>query len=116
MADNVHDVTIATPKAAAPGTYFKVQFRAWTKFDPTNAELSEIARAVEEGNAFITAIEVIRVAADLQQIDDPDVREQFANIAAADRILRNVEELPLAVRDKLRDALGTDLGPQRLAS
>jgi hypothetical protein len=113
MPDSVYDIAVAAAKNTTPekpgpsDTYYKVQVRAWTKFDPTNAELIDIASAVEQGTAFLTAIEVARVAVGTHEIDDPDVREQFENVAAAERVVRHLEDLPDAVRDKLRSALAS---------
>lgn len=105
MPEHLHEVALAPAKAAARDTYFKLQVKAWTRFDPTQADLSDIARAVEDGTAFVSAVEVARVAAGLNEIDDADVREQFENLAAAERVLRNIEELPTPVREKLRSVL-----------
>jgi hypothetical protein len=116
MPQNPHDIALASAKAAtASDTYFKLQVRAWTRFDPSKAELIDIARAVEAGMAFVSAIEVARVATGINEVDDPDVREQFETLAAAERILRRVEELPGAVREKLRIALANEVN-ERVAS
>jgi hypothetical protein len=49
-------------------------------------------------------------------VDDPDVREQFETLAAAECLLRRVEELPEALRDKLRNALARNETRERVAS
>lgn len=116
MPQNLPDIALAPVKASSPETYYKVQVRAWTRFDPSKAELIDIARAVEAGTAFLTAIDVSQVAAGINDVDDPDVREQFETLAAAERILRKIEELPLAVRDKLRSALTNNENRERIAS
>jgi hypothetical protein len=116
MPENVRDIGLAPAKAPSADTYFKLQVRAWTRFDPTQADLIDIARAVEAGTAFVSAIEVARVAKGINDVDDPDVREQFETLAAAERILRRVEELPDAVRDKLRAALAKNETRERVAS
>src|SRR3981081_2856723 len=95
-----HDIALAPAKATSPDTYFKLQVRAWTRFDPSQADLIEIARAVEAGTGFVSAIQVERVAAGINDVDDPDVREQFETLAAAERILQKFEELPGPIRDK----------------
>jgi len=115
MPQNPQDIALASAKATASDTYFKLQVRAWTRFDPSKAELIDIARAVEAGTAIVSAIEVARVAAGINEVDDPDVREQFETLAAAERILRRVEELPGAVREKLRIALANEVD-ERVAS
>jgi hypothetical protein len=116
MPENLTDIALAAAKSTSPESYFKLQVRAWTRFDPSKAELIDIARAVEAGTAFVTAIEVSRVAAGINEVDDPDVREQFETLAAAERILLRFEELPGAVRDKLRSALANNEDGQRIAS
>jgi hypothetical protein len=116
MPENLQEIAFAPAKASSPDSYFKLQVRAWTRFDPSQADLIDIARAVEAGTAFISAIEVSRVAAGINDVDDPDVREQFETVAAAERILRKVKELPGAVRDKLRIALANDETRERVAS
>ena len=116
MPENLQDIALAPVKAPSPDSYYKLQVRAWTRFDPSKAELIDIARAVEAGTAFVTAIEVSRVAGAINDVDDPDVREQFENLAAAERILRRFDELPGAVRDKLRSALLNNETKERVAS
>lgn len=115
MPQNLQDIALA-PKTTSPDNYFKLQVRAWTRFDPSKADLIDIARAVEAGTAFVTAIEVTRAAAGIKEVDDPDVREQFELLAAAERILEKFEELPGAVRDKLRVALTNNEKRERAAS
>ena len=88
--------------------YYRVQIRAWTGFDPSRMELAEIAAEIDRGTAFLTAIEVSKVADDLNGIDDPEVRKSFENIVAAERILENVANLPKALRDRLAAALSSE--------
>jgi hypothetical protein len=116
MPENLQEIAFPPAKATSPDTFFKLQVMAWTRFDPSKAELIDIARAVDEGTAFVSAIEVSRVAVGINDVDDPDVREQFETLAAAERILRRLEELPGAVRDKLRRALANNETEERVAS
>ena len=116
MPENIQHIPLTPVEATPPDTYFKLQVKAWTRFDPSKADLLDIARAVEEGTAFVSAIEVSRVAAGINEVDDPDVREQFETLAAAERLLRRVEELPEALRDKLRNALARNETRERVAS
>jgi hypothetical protein len=116
MPENIQHIPLTPDKATSPDSYFKLQVKAWTRFDPRKADLLDIARAVEEGTAFVSAIEVSRVAAGINEVDDPDVREQFETLAAAERLLRRVEELPEALRDKLRNALARNETRERVAS
>lgn len=85
--------------------YFKLQISGWTDFDPMDKELSEITDAIEKGDGFLSAIEVVEVADDLAAIKDTEVREGFQNILAARRILRSLGDLPKKVVEELRSAL-----------
>ena len=117
MPDKIQNIAAAAVQSA-PETdrYYKIQIKAWAKFDPTNAELMEIAQAVERGAALLTSIEVTRVANDVKDIDDLDVREQFEIVAAAERLVHKVEDLPKSLRDKLRDVLASQEQQDRIAS
>ena len=115
MIDNIREIAAANAKNTGSQPYYKAQFRVWTRFDPTNTELIEIARAVDDGAALLSAIEITRVASGVAEIDDPDVREQFETVAAAERILGKVSELPEALRDRLQHALAAQHGPEQLA-
>ena len=53
-------------------------------------------------------MEVLKVEDDLASIGDEEVRECFANILAAKRLLRNAHELPKNLIEELRSALKTD--------
>jgi hypothetical protein len=116
MPEKLQEIAPDPSKATSPNTFFKLQVTAWTRFDPTKADLIDIARAVDAGTAFVSAIGVARVAVGINDVDDADVREQFETLAAAERILRRVEELPVAVRDKLRIALANSQTGERVAS
>jgi hypothetical protein len=56
----------------------------------------------------LTAIEVVKIADDLNAVDDSEVRETFENIRAAERLLRNVKSLPSPLRERLQSALISD--------
>jgi hypothetical protein len=96
-----------TTDSAEQGSYFKMQIRGWTDFDPVGKSLPEIARAIERGGGFLTAIDVLEVHDDLSAISDTQVRESFRNILAARRVLRSISELPSAVVEDLRAALNS---------
>jgi hypothetical protein len=87
------------------GKYFKLQIRGWTDFDPMDKTLPEIAEAIQRGDAFLTAIEVLEVKNDPSDISDNLVREGFQNVLAARRILRSIEALPPGLLQELRSAL-----------
>jgi hypothetical protein len=104
--------------AAAPKErYYKVQMRAWTNFDPMEKTLAEIAESMDQGNGFLSVVEVLEVAENLASVTDEDVRDGFANILAAKRLLAAVDTLPQKLKDELRSALqaGSDAGPRRFA-
>lgn len=96
----------STPEKAE--RYYKVQIRAWTSLDPADANLKQLAEFVEQGAGVLTAVEVMKVADGLGAIDDPEVRDSFENIRAAERILRNAKALPRPLREKLQSALGAE--------
>jgi len=87
------------------GSYFKVQIRAWTDFDPVDKKLPEITEAIEHGGGVLTAIEVLEVEDDVAAISDNEVKEGFQNILAARRVLRSIGELPKSLVGDLRSAL-----------
>jgi hypothetical protein len=88
--------------------YFSFQIKGWTNFDPMDKTLARIAEGLENGGGFLTLIEVLRVEDELASIDDEEVRECFANILAAKRLVRNVHELPKNIIEELRSALKTE--------
>jgi hypothetical protein len=103
--------TSASP--AQHPSYFKLQIRAWTDFDPMDMKLSEITEAIEQGGGLLTAIEVLDVQHDLAAISDSEVREGFQNILAAKRVLRSISDLPQNLVEDLRSALNTQEEAQR---
>jgi hypothetical protein len=88
--------------------YFSFQIKGWANFDPMTKTLARVAEGIEEGNGFLTLVEVLQVEDDLASIGDEEVRECFANILAARRIVRNVHELPKQLVEELRSALTTE--------
>jgi hypothetical protein len=100
---------------AAKERYYKVQMRAWTNFDPMEKTLAEIADSMDQGNGFLSVVEVLEVAENLASVGDEDVRDGVANILAAKRLLGAIETLPQKLKEELRSALqaGTDMGPRR---
>jgi hypothetical protein len=88
--------------------YFSFQIKGWTNFDPTDKTLTRIADGIEQGGGFLTLMEVLRVEEDIAAIGDEEVRECFANIVAAKRLVRNVHELPKKLIEELRSALKTE--------
>jgi hypothetical protein len=88
--------------------YFSFQIKGWTNFDPMDKTLARIAEGIEQGGGFLTRMEVLKVEEDLAAIGDDEVRECFANILAAKRLVRNVHELPKKLIEELRSALKTE--------
>jgi hypothetical protein len=88
--------------------YFSFQIKGWTNFDPMDKTLARIAEGLENGGGFLKLIEVLRVEGELASIDDEEVRECFANILAAKRLVRNIHELPKKLIEELRSALKTE--------
>ena len=91
------------PEASAPpknptdehrDKYFSFQIKGWTNFDPMAKTLARVAEGIEHGGGFLTLVEVLEVEEDLASIADEEVRECFANILAAKRLVKNVHELP----------------------
>jgi hypothetical protein len=88
--------------------YFSFQIKGWTNFDPMDKTLARIADGIEQGGGFLTLMEVVRVEDELASIGDEEVRECFANILAAKRLLQNVHGLPKKLIEDLRSALNTE--------
>ena len=88
--------------------YFSFQIKGWTNFDPMNKTLATIAENIEQGGGFLTLVEVPQIENDLASIGDEEVRECFANILAAKRLVRTVHELPKNLIEELRSALKTE--------
>jgi hypothetical protein len=109
MIDNTKPTaTKLAPDTTQPRRYFRVQIKAWTAFDPSRADLTDIANEIDRGTAFLTGIEVSKVVDDLNGIDDPEVRRSFENIIAAERILQNLSDLPQSLRERLSAALSAN--------
>jgi hypothetical protein len=92
--------------------YFKVQMRAWTNFDPMEKTLAEIAQAMEQGNGFLSVMEVVEVSDSLASIPDEDIRNGFENVVAAKRLVREVNNLPAKLKAELRSALEAEADMQ----
>jgi hypothetical protein len=90
------------------GKYHKFQIKGWANFDPTGKSLLEIAKRMEEGDGFLTLVDVVRVENDVSQVGDEEARECFENMLAAKRILRNADELPKKLVEELRSAINTE--------
>jgi hypothetical protein len=88
--------------------YFSFQIKGWVNFDPMDKTLAKVAEGIEQGNGFLTLVDVLRVEDDVASIDDEEVRGCFENLLAAKRLILNVSELPERVKEELRAALRTE--------
>jgi hypothetical protein len=88
--------------------YFSFQIKGWTNFNPMDKTLAAIAAHIEQGNGILTLVEVTKTEHDLAGIGDEEVRECFANILAAKRLVRTAKELPQNLLRELRSALETE--------
>jgi hypothetical protein len=67
--------------------------------------LARVAEGIEQGNGFLTLVDVLNVEDDVAAIEDEEVRGCFENLLAAKRLIQNVNELPAKVKEDLRAAL-----------
>jgi hypothetical protein len=88
--------------------YFSFQIKGWINFDPMDKTLASIVEGIDQGDGFLTLVEILKIEYDLASIGDEEVREGFANILAAKRLVRNVHELPKELIEELRSALKTE--------
>jgi len=95
------------------GKYSKFQVKGWVNFDATDKTLAEIAEGIEQGDGFLTLMEVLEVDDDLASIGDEEARECFENIIAARKLLQNVHELPKKLIEEFRSALNEVVAPKK---
>src|ERR1700736_720545 len=88
--------------------YFSFQIKGWTNFDPMDKTLARLAEGIDQGNGFLTLVEVLTVEDDVASIQDEEVRACFENLLAARRLIRNFNELPTRVKEELRAALKSE--------
>ena len=91
------------------GKYSKFQIKGWVNFDATDKTLAEIAEGIEQGEGFLTLMEVLEVDDDLASIADQEARECFENIVAARKLLQKVHELPKKLIEEFRSALRAEV-------
>jgi hypothetical protein len=107
MSEILRDLTKSSTSEQGE-KYFSFQIKGWTNFDPLDKTLARIADSIEQGGGFLTLMEVVKVEDNLASIGDEEVRECFANILAAKRLLHNVHGLPKKLIEELRSALNTE--------
>jgi hypothetical protein len=95
----------ATNQSSEREKYFSFHIKGWTNFDPMNVTLAQVAEGIERGDGFLTLVEVLRVEENASLIDDEEARKWFENLLAAKRLIQNMSELPVNVREELRTAL-----------
>jgi hypothetical protein len=88
--------------------YFSFQIKGWVNFDPMDKTLAKVAEGIEEGNGFLTMVDVLSVEDDVASIEDDEVRGCFENLLAAKRLIQNVGDLPAKVKEDLRAALNSE--------
>jgi hypothetical protein len=98
--------------------YFSFQIKGWTNFDPMDKTLARLAEGIDQGNGFLTLVDVLTVEDDVASIQDEEVRTCFENLLAAKRLIRNFNELPAKVKEELRAALRTEeeAPPQKIVT
>jgi hypothetical protein len=98
-------VASTNPSPEVSQKYFSFQIKGWTNFDPMDKTLAKVAEGIDQGNGFLTLVEVLKVEEDVASIQDEEIRACFENLLAARRLIRNANELPTRVREELRAAL-----------
>jgi hypothetical protein len=96
------------PRDEQKDKYFNFQIKGWVNFDPMDKTLARVVEGIDQGDGFLTLVEVLSVEDDVASIQDEEVRACFENLLAAKRLIRNVNELPAKVKDELRAALKTE--------
>ena len=91
-----------TQNHEARDRYFSFQVKGWTNFDPMDKTLARLAEGIDQGNGFLTLVEVLTVEDDVASIHDEEVRTCFENLLAAKRLIRNFNELPAKIKEELR--------------
>jgi hypothetical protein len=84
--------------------YFSFLIKGWTNFDPMDKTLAKVAEGIDQGNGFLTLVEVLKIENDVTSIQDEEVRTCFENLLAARRLIRNFNELPTKVKEEIRAA------------
>ena len=107
MSETLRDLK-KSPTSEPGEKYFSFQIKGWTNFDPVNKTLAKVAEGIEQGNGFLTLVDVLNVEDDVAAIEDEEVRGCFENLLAAKRLIQNVNELPAKVKEELRAALETN--------
>ncbi len=105
---HTHEMPQTNQNHEAKDRYFSFQIKGWTNFDPMDKTLARLAEGIDQGNGFLTLVEVLTVEDDVASIQDEEVRTCFENLLAAKRLIRNFNELPAKIKEELRAALRTE--------
>jgi|ERR1700736_5399791 hypothetical protein len=105
-----HEIPQTNQNHEPKDRYFSFQIKGWTNFDPMDQTLARLAEGIDQGNGFLTLVEVLTVQDNVASIHDEEVRTCFENLLAAKRLIRNFNELPAKVKEELRAALRTEEG------
>jgi hypothetical protein len=97
-----HEISETNQNHEARDRYFSFQIKGWTNFDPMDKTLARLAEGIDQGNGFLTLVEVLTVENDVASIHDEEVRTCFENLLAAKRLIRNFNELPAKIKEELR--------------
>ena len=97
-----HEMPQTNQNHEARDRYFSFQVKGWTNFDPMDKTLARLAEGIDQGNGFLTLVEVLTVEDDVASIHDEEVRTCFENLLAAKRLIRNFNELPAKIKEELR--------------
>lgn len=110
---------LRTPQASKSSEegdkYYSFQIKGWVNFDPVGKTLANVAERIEVGDGFVALVDILKVEDDVAAIDDDEVREGFANLLAAKRLIQNARQLPTKLIEELRAALKTEqeVAPQK---
>jgi hypothetical protein len=96
------------PGDAQKEKYFSFQIKGWLNFDPMDKPLAKVAEGIEQGDGFLTMVEVLKVEDDVSSIGDEEARACFENLLAARMLVRNIDQLPARVKEELRAALKSE--------
>jgi len=113
-----HEIRQTNQSHEPKDKYFSFQIKGWTNFDPMDKTLARVAEGIDQGNGFLTLVEVQSVVDDVASIHDEEVRACFENLLAAKRLIRNVNELPTKVKEELRAALRAEqeIAPKKIVT
>jgi hypothetical protein len=107
-----------TGQSAETEKYFGFHIKGWTNFDLMNKTLTQIAERIERGDGFLTLVEILRVEENVTSIDHEEAKEWFENMLAAKRLIQNVNDLPVNLREERRAVLKSEeeIAPNKIVT